>query len=109
MVGYNVQTAVDAKHHLIVAHEVTNQGHDRHQLHHMAQQAKAAIGTEALDVVADRGYFKVEKILACNAAKITTYLPRPQTSSSRKRGLFSKRAFIYKPEGNEYECPAGEH
>jgi len=108
MVGYNVQTAVDAKHHLIVAHEVTNQGHDRHQLHNMAQQAKAAIGTKKLDVVADRGYFKGEEILACDESGITTYLPRPQTSSSRKRGLFSKRDFIYRAEDNEYECPAGE-
>jgi transposase len=74
----------------------------------LAQQAKAAIGTEALDVVADRGYFKGEEILACDASKITTYLPRPQTSSSRKRGLFSKRDFIYRAEDNEYECPAGE-
>ena len=108
MVGYNVQTAVDAKHHLIVAHEVTNQGHDRHQLHNMAQQAKVAIGTNKLDVVADRGYFKGEEILACDDSGITTYLPRPQTSSSRKRGLFSKRDFIYRAEDNEYECPAGE-
>ncbi len=108
MVGYNVQTAVDAKHHLIVAHEVTNQGHDRHQLHHMAQQAKAAIGTKKLDVVADRGYFKGEEILACDDSGITTYLPRPQTSSSHKRGLFSKCDFIYLAEDNEYECPAGE-
>jgi len=108
VVGYNVQTAVDAKHHLIVAHEVTNQGHDRHQLHNMAQQAKAAIGTNKLDVVADRGYFKGEEILACDNSGITTYLPRPQTSSSRKRAMFSKRDFIYWAEDNEYECPAGE-
>lgn len=108
MVGYNVQTAVDAKHHLIVVHEVTNQGHDRHQLHNMAEQAKAAIGTNKLDVVADRGYFKGEEILACDESGITTYLPRPQTSGSTKRGLFSKRDFIYRAEDNEYECPAGE-
>lgn len=108
MVGYNVQTAVDAKHHLIVVHEVTNQGHDRHQLHNMAEQAKAAIGTKKLDVVADRGYFKGEEILACDESGITTYLPRPQTSGSTKRGLFSKRDFIYRAEDNEYECPAGE-
>ena len=106
--GYNVQTAVDAKHHLIVTHEVTNQGHDRHQLHHMAQQAKEAIGAETLAVVADRGYFKGEEILACEKSQITTYLPKPQTSGSTKKGLFSKRDFIYHAEDNEYACPAGE-
>jgi len=108
MVGYNVQTAVDVKHHLIVAHEVTNEGHDRHQLHNMAKQAKTAIGTNELDVVADRGYFKGEEILACEADDITTYLPKPQTSGSLSQGFFGKRDFIYRPEDDEYECPAGE-
>ena len=108
IVGYNVQTAVDAEHHLIVAHEVTNTGSDRHQLYHMAQHAKEAIGSETLEVVVDRGYFTSEEILACDQAKITTYLPKPQTSGSTKKGLFSKRDFIYKADDNEYECPAGE-
>lgn len=108
MVGYNVQIAVDTKHHLIVSHEVTNQGHDRHQLHNMAQQAREAIGTDTLSVVADRGYFTGEELLACEESKITTYLPRPQTSGSTKKGLFSKRDFIYKVEDDEYQCPAGE-
>jgi len=108
MVGYNVQTAVDAKHHLIVAHEVTNVGHDRTQLANMAQQAKAAMATVELSVVADRGYFKGEEILACDEAGITTYLPKPQTSGSLSRGLFGKRDFIYIPEDDEYRCPADE-
>ena len=108
MVGYNVQTAVDATHHLIVTHEVTNEGHDRHQLHHMAQQAKEAIGSETLAVVADRGYFKGEELLACEQSKIKTYLPKPQTSGSTKKGLFSKRDFMYHADDDEYECPAGE-
>jgi len=108
MVGYNVQTAVDAKHHLIVAHEVTNSGSDRRQLHNMASQAREAMGGDELDVVADRGYFKSEEILACDQANITTYLPKPQTSGSVKRGLFSKRDFIYHAEDDEYECPGGE-
>jgi transposase len=68
IVGYNVQTAVDAKNHLIVAHEVTNDGIDRHQLSSMAVQARAAIGTETLTAIADRGYFKGEEILACHEA-----------------------------------------
>jgi len=108
MVGYNVQTAVDAKHHLIVAHEVTNSGTDRRQLHNMALQAKEAIGTEVLEVVADRGYFRGEEIMACDEANITTYLPKPQTSASMKKGLFSKRDFIYHAEDDEYECPGDE-
>lgn len=108
MVGYNVQTAVDAKHHLIVAHEVTNVGHDRTQLSNMAKLAKQTIESEALDVVADRGYFKGEEIRACEEAGITTYLPKPQTSGNMARGLFGKRDFIYKPEDDEYECPAGQ-
>jgi len=108
VVGYNVQTAVDAKHHLIVAHEVTNIGNDRSQLHNMARPAKEALEVEALEVVADRGYFKGEEILACEQDNITTYLPKPLTSGNVKKGLFSKRDFIYHPEDDEYECPAGE-
>jgi len=108
MVGYNVQTAVDTQHHLIVTHEVTNAGHDRTQLFNMAKQAKAVIGSDELDVVADRGYFKGEEILACDEAEITTYLPRPQTSGSMAKGRFSKRDFIYIAEDDEYQCPAGE-
>jgi len=74
----------------------------------MAKQAKDVIGTDELDVVADRGYFKGEEILACDEAGITTYLPKPQTSSSLSKGLFSKRDFIYIPEADEYRCPADE-
>lgn len=108
VVGYNVQTAVDAKHHLIVAHEVTNSGSDRSQLHNMARQAKEALKVDALEVVADRGYFKGEEILACEQDNITTYLPKPYTSGSVKKGLYSKRDFVYHPEDDEYECPASE-
>lgn len=86
---------------------MTNVGHDRTQLFKMATQAKEVLDVERLEVVADRGYFKGEEILACEEAAITTYLPKPQTSGSVKQGLFSKR-FIYRPEEDEYECPAGE-
>jgi transposase len=108
MVGYNVQTAVETANHLIVAHEVTQEGHDRHQLHRMAVQAREAIGADELDVVADRGYFKGEEILACDQDHITSYLPRPLPSGSTKKGLFNKRDFIYHPTDDEYQCPAGE-
>ena len=108
MVGYNVQTAVDVESHLIVAHEVTNVGIDRHQLHNMAMQAKTILEAEHLDVLADRGYFKGEQIKACEEDNITTYLPRPLTSGNRKKGLFTKEDFVYHPQDDEYECPAGE-
>jgi hypothetical protein len=71
IVGYNVQTAVDTKNHLIVCHEVTNVGHDRSQLSHMAEQAKSALDAETLDVVADRGYYSGEEIVACEVTGIS--------------------------------------
>ena len=109
VVGYNVQTAVDSQHHLIVAHEVTNVGHDRGQLANMARQAREATGIQALQVVADRGYFKGEEILGCHQEGITTYLPKPLTSPNQAKGLFSRDAFRYSPITNEYSCPAWKH
>jgi transposase len=108
VVGYNVQSAVDAKHHIIVTHEVTNIGHDRTQLANMAEQAREAIDTKELAVVADRGYFNGEEILACEENGITTYLPKPQTSGNQAKGLFGKRDFHYIAKDDEYLCPAGE-
>jgi len=106
--GYNVQTAVDTTHHLIVAHEVTNVGHDRSQLANMAKQAKAAINSDDLAVVADRGYYNGVEVLACEEAGITAYVPKTQTSNNQARGLFGKRDFIYINEDDEYRCPAAE-
>ena len=108
IVGYNVQTAVDTKHHLIVAHEVTNVSSDRSQLTNMARQARSAMGVEDLSVVADRGYYKGEEILACEEDGITTYLPKSRTSNNRAKGLFDKRDFVYLADDDEYRCPAGE-
>jgi transposase len=108
IVGYNVQTAVDAKNHLIVAHEVTNVGHDRTQLASMAKQARGATGQEHLTVVADRGYFNGEEILECDKAGISALVPKPLTSNSKAEGRFDKRDFVYLPENDEYRCPAGQ-
>jgi Transposase DDE domain len=108
MVGYNVQAAVDIKHHLIVAHEVTNQGTDRAQLSHMAKQTKVALETDSLDVVVDRGYFSSEDILACEEASITVTLPKPMTSGSKAKGRFVKQDFRYLATEDVYLCPAGE-
>lgn len=108
VVGYNVQTAVDAKHHLIVAHEVNNDGSDRDQLSSMAIQARDAMGTEQLTVVADRGYFKGEEILACENTGITAIIPKPLTSGSKAEGRFGKQDFVYMAQDDEYRCPAGQ-
>ena len=77
VVGYNVQVAVDTRHHLIITHEVTNVGTDRSQLAQVAKETKVMLETKSLDVVADRGYFSGEKILACEQAGITVTLPKP--------------------------------
>src|SRR5476649_1869025 len=95
IVGYNVQTAVDAKHHLIVEHEVTNIGSDRDQLSGMAKKARTAIGSTTLTVIADRGYFKGEEILACREAGIAPLVPATTTSSAKAEGRFDKADFIY--------------
>jgi transposase len=108
VVGYNVQTAVDTEHHLIVAHEVTNVGSDRSQLARMAEQTKTALGVEKLDAVADRGYFNGEEILACDQAGITVMLPKPMTSGAKSEGRFGKQDFVYLCQENAYRCPAGE-
>jgi transposase len=107
-VGYNVQTAVDTKNHMIVAHEVTNVGHDRSQLTQMSEQARLAIGAKALTALADRGYFSGEQILRCAEVGITPMVPKPLTSGGRAHGRFDKRDFVYNAKRNEYRCPAGK-
>lgn len=108
MVGYNVQAAVETKHHLIVTHEVTNNGVDRDQLSTMAKHARVAMGAQSLSVVADRGYFKSEEILACHEAGITAFVPKAKTSGAAAAGRFGRDDFIYDAAQNEYRCPAGE-
>jgi transposase len=108
VVGYNVQVAVDTDHHLIVTHEVTNIGTDRAQLSGMAMKAKAVLGAEQIDVVADRGYFSSEQILASEQAGVTVTLPKPLTSQAKAAGRYGKQDFVYIPEQDTYRCPAGE-
>jgi transposase len=108
VVGYNVQVAADTKHHLIVTHEVTNVGNDRAQLSPMAKETKATLDVDELDVVADRGYFDSQEILACDEAGITVTLPKPMTSRAKKQGRFGKEDFRYVSEDDVYLCPAGE-
>ncbi len=105
-VCYNVQTAVDAKHTLIVANDVTNDPGDRDWLSPMALQAQAVLGG-AFKVVADVGYYHGHEVKTCVEAGITPYVARPVTSANRKLGLFSKDDFVYAADTDTYRCPAG--
>src|SRR4030088_3292927 len=106
-VGYNVQIAVDAEHHLIVTHEVTNQGYDRQQLAPMAFKAQQATGCEQITAVADRGYFNGDQVLSCEGTGVAPVVPKTLTSSGAKRGFFTRQDFIYDAEQDHYTCPAG--
>jgi len=108
IVGYNVQVAVDTKHHLVVAHEVTNTGSDRAQLAPMAAAAREAMGKKRLQAVADRGYYSAPQIKACDDAGIAAILPKPMTSNAKAEGRFDKSDFIYIARDDEYQCPAGQ-
>jgi hypothetical protein len=106
-VGYNVQTVVDDKHHLIVEHEVTNDPTDHAHLAEMALRAKETLGVAQLEVVADMGYYDGAEVKQCAAAGVTTYIPKPITSVNQKRGLFTKQDFVYDEAQDCYRCPAG--
>lgn len=108
VVGYNVQAAVDTKHHMIVAHEVTNTGNDRGQLANMSVKARQCMGTQDLTVIADRGYFKGEEIRKCHEAGIEVLIPKPTTSNAKAEGRFDKADFVYIAKDDEYRCPAGQ-
>ena len=108
LVGYNVQSAVDARHHLIVAHEVSKVGSDRRQLSAMAKQAKDVLGTNKLTVVADKGYYNGDEIRACEQNDIVAYVAKPKTSPNKAKGYFDRSRFKYIKQDDEYTCPAGE-
>ena len=108
IVGYNVQTAVEADHHLIVAHEVTMLGFDRDALSMMAVAARDEMTTDQLTAIADKGYYKGEEIVASEAAGISVVVPKPMTSNAAARGQFDKADFAYDRDLDVYLCPAGE-
>lgn len=109
IVGYNVQAAVDTDHHLIVAHQVLNEGTDRAQLGPMGKAALDAIGSERLTVLADRGYFSGEQVQECEGAGVLPCVPKADTSGRGKLGLFIRADYIYNAEQDHYTCPAGAH
>ena len=108
VVGYNVQTVVETKHHLIVAHEVTNHGYDRDALSMMAHKAQAVMASETIEAIADKGYYKGEEIVACEQDGIAVIVSKPHTSNASAVGRFDKADFIYHPDKDAYLCPAGE-
>ncbi len=108
VVGYNVQTVVETKHHLIVAHEVTNHGYDRDALSMMAHKAQAVMASDTIEAIADKGYYKGEEIVACEQDGIAVVVSKPLTSNAAAAGRFDKADFIYHAEKDAYLCPAGE-
>jgi transposase len=107
-VGYNVQTAVDTKNHMIIAHDVINVTHDRDRLNEMAKLARDALGARSLTALADRGYYSGPQIRDCQLGGMTPIVPRTVTSGARADGRFDKRDFLYNKKRNEYRCPAGK-
>jgi transposase len=107
-VGYNVQVAVDAKHKLIVEQAVTNHVVDMGLLKQTAEPARAILGVERIDVVADRGYFKIEDIEACERAGLTPHIPQPQRGPAVRNGFFRKDEFRYDPDQDVFVCPGGQ-
>lgn len=107
-VAYNVQISVDAKHKLIVDHEVTNESNDLQQLSSMAIRAKEVLEVESLEVVADKGYYSKTEIKECVDEAIVPFIPKKDTSSSSRAGLYGKKDFRYDAENDCYWCPAGK-
>ena len=108
VVGYNVQTVVETTNHLIVAHEVVNDPIDRALLSPMSEKASEAMGESELEVLSDRGYYSGPQIVQCEESGMRTYVPKPQTSPAKAKGVFAKDDFIYERTHDRYRCPAGE-
>lgn len=108
-VAYNVQSAVDAQHGLIVHHAVTNAGTDNAQLEPVAKEAKAVLGVDKLDVVADAGYSNGAQFEACEEAGITPYVALNR-APQRKAGaeFYTVEDFTYEAPTDTYRCPAGK-
>jgi transposase len=107
-VAYNAQSAVDAKHKLIAAFELTNEGNDARQLHPMAELAKEALAVDALTVVADTGYSSGEQGERCAASQITAIVPRPEATNTSGAQYFARDRFAYDGASDTYRCPAGQ-
>ena len=107
LVGYNAQMAVDARHKLIAADDVTNQVTDFKQLANVALEAKANLELKQTEVVADAGYYNASEVGRCAEQGITSYVPKADTSANTARGLYGKSRFKYDAQKDVYVCPAG--
>ena len=107
IIGYNAQMAVDARHKLIAAHDVTNEVTDLHQLANVALAAKANLELKQAEVVADAGYYNAAEVGRCVERGITPYIPKADTSANTARGLYGKSRFKYDAVKDVYVCPAG--
>jgi len=105
-VCYNIQSAVDTKHHLIVAHEVTNTT-DRSQLCNMTKLTLKALGKSVTTILADKGYYSRQDIKDIQDLGVSTLVPKTDTSGSEKKGIFNKSLFQYNQDNDVYICPAG--
>jgi len=107
-VAYNAQSAVDAKHGLIVAFDLTAECNDQRQLLPMALAAKTTLAAETLTVAADCGYANGEHGAACQEAGIVAVVPRPATPNPSDGAAFRRDAFAYDAASDSWTCPAGE-
>jgi transposase len=104
--AYNLQTAVDSEHALIVAHEVVLDASDIRCLKPMAEAAKVAVQKDSFKVVADAGYSNGEHAAHCEAAGMMPYVPVMRTVNNQGGGtLFGRTDFRYEPESDSYLCP----
>ncbi len=108
VVGYNVQVAVETRHHLVIDHEVTNIPSDRALLSTMATRARDVLGKQSITAIADRGYYNSEELRKCHQAGIAAIVPKSATSNATADGRFGRDDFRYDAQRNEYRCPAGE-
>jgi transposase len=108
IVGYNAQMAVDAKHKLIAASEVTNEVNDYRQLADVALAAQENLGLKQTEVVADKGYYSAAEVSRCVERGITPFIPKADTSANSKQGLFGKNRFRYDAQKDVYGCPGNQ-
>lgn len=105
ILGYNVQTAVEASSGLIIHHDVTDESTDNRSLLPVALAAQKTLRAEKLNVLADSGYSNGEQIAACEIQGITPTLP-VNRAKNNQGDFYQKDVFRYVAEKNIYLCPA---